>query len=244
MSDFTISYASPGRIQLAGRAAAWGGFYASPPAKNDAAMMMTSRNRFAFENGLLMDALAQLAAARSMYIASGMHPAWRQPSNSLMDIAPVVNPASPVKPAREHPANDRPNERKPELASPVTTAKPTAAKRVAGRSIEVVCNAEGIEDEIPRALQAHYSIAEIALLWNTGVDFVRDLFKNQPDVLRVLRPETSGKRSYCTMRISQSTLDRVYLECSSVVHPKSCASSRRARLGGSSPRANKNPASS
>jgi hypothetical protein len=206
--------------------------------------MAPSRNRFAFENGLLMDVLRQLAATRSMYIAPGMHPAWRRASNSLMDVAPGVNPTSQESPARQNPANDKPPECRPEVASPVTTAKPTAAKRVFGRSREVVRNTEGTEVEVPRALQAHYSIAEIAALWNTGVDFVRDLFKNQPDVLRVLRPETSGKRSYCTMRISQSTLDRVYLECCSVIGSKSCASSRRARLVGSSRKANKNPASS
>jgi hypothetical protein len=84
-----------------------------------------------------------------MYIATGMHPAWLQPSNCLIDIAPVVNPASPVEPARQHPENDKPYERKPELASPVTTAKPTAAKRVAGRSREVVRNMEETEDEVP-----------------------------------------------------------------------------------------------
>jgi hypothetical protein len=61
MSGFTIFSESPGKLWFAGRAdAAWGGFYASP-AKNEVAMMMPGRDGFAFENGLLMDALVQLA---------------------------------------------------------------------------------------------------------------------------------------------------------------------------------------
>jgi len=56
----------------------------------------------------------------------------------------------------------------------------------------------------------HYSVAEIAAMWNLSVDAVRKLFSNEPGVLVLAGPKRRGKRGYTTLRIPQSVLERVY----------------------------------
>lgn len=56
----------------------------------------------------------------------------------------------------------------------------------------------------------HYTVAEIALLWNLSKDAVRRIFHNEPGVLVLRGRGLSRKRSYSTMRIPQSVLERVH----------------------------------
>jgi len=182
-----------------------------PPAKGDVAMMAPTRSRFAFENGLLMDVLSQLAAARSMYITPGMHPAWRRPSNgSPIVITPVVDPASPVTPAREHPANDKPQECKPEMPPPVTTAKAITADQTTRRMRNAVPNVEArsADENLPTAVKAHYSVIELAALWGWSRSTITRQFANEPGVLRLDNSGT-GKRKYVSLSIPASVADRV-----------------------------------
>lgn len=59
--------------------------------------------------------------------------------------------------------------------------------------------------------ERHYSPAEIAELWNLSVDCVRKIFESEPEVLVIGKPQSQrGKRSYTTLRIPQSVLDRVH----------------------------------
>jgi len=63
-------------------------------------------------------------------------------------------------------------------------------------------------------LERHFSVAEIALIWNLGKDSVRRIFQNEPGVL-VLGARSSGrKRRYGTLRIPQSVLERVHRQYS------------------------------
>jgi hypothetical protein len=58
--------------------------------------------------------------------------------------------------------------------------------------------------------ERHYSVGEIAAMWNLGVDAVRKLFRNEPGVLALGSVKRRGKRPYVTLRIPQSVLERVY----------------------------------
>jgi hypothetical protein len=58
-----------------------------------------------------------------------------------------------------------------------------------------------------RVLERHYSVAEVATLWGISVDFVRDIFKHEPDVLAL---ERTGSKKYVTLRIPETVLVRVH----------------------------------
>jgi hypothetical protein len=56
----------------------------------------------------------------------------------------------------------------------------------------------------------HYSVAEVAQLWNISEDSVRRLFEHEPDVMVMgSRPPGSG-RTYRTLRIPEPVLERVH----------------------------------
>jgi hypothetical protein len=55
----------------------------------------------------------------------------------------------------------------------------------------------------------HYTVAELAEAWNVSVDFVRDLFRDESDVVRWVR-KRPGKRRYVVMRIPAIVAARVY----------------------------------
>jgi hypothetical protein len=58
-----------------------------------------------------------------------------------------------------------------------------------------------------RPFEKHYTPAEVAKLWGISVDFARDLFKNEPDVLAL---ERTGSKRYVTLRIPEAVLVRVH----------------------------------
>ena len=58
--------------------------------------------------------------------------------------------------------------------------------------------------------ERHYTVAEIAALWNLSVDAVRKLFRDEPGVLVLSKVKHSGRRGYVTLRIPQSVLERIY----------------------------------
>ena len=61
----------------------------------------------------------------------------------------------------------------------------------------------------PIFAERHYSVAEIAGLWNLSADAVRKLFQDEPGVL-VLGGQSAHKRRYTTLRIPESVLKRVH----------------------------------
>jgi hypothetical protein len=75
-----------------------------------------------------------------------------------------------------------------------------------------------ISDE-PRSeglcLEHHFSIEEIAELWNLSKDAVRKIFRDVPGVLVIgANNPQRGKRRYTTLRIPQSVLEKVHLQYS------------------------------
>ena len=66
------------------------------------------------------------------------------------------------------------------------------------------------------ALERHYSVGEVAQLWNLSVRTVKKMFWNEPGILRWGNEETRFKRSYITIRIPESALQRVHRQLKQV----------------------------
>ena len=60
------------------------------------------------------------------------------------------------------------------------------------------------------ALERHYTVAEIAALWELSEDCIRAIFRHAPGVLKLARPERRNKRGYTSLRIPESVLQRTH----------------------------------
>jgi hypothetical protein len=60
------------------------------------------------------------------------------------------------------------------------------------------------------SLEKHYTVAEIADLWNWSRQTVVRIFENEPGVLRYGREESRYKRSYFSLRVPESVLKRIH----------------------------------
>ena len=60
------------------------------------------------------------------------------------------------------------------------------------------------------ATERHYSVFEVAELWNVSTETVRRLFHNEPGVLIFGSAETKYKRKRETMRIPARVVERVH----------------------------------
>jgi hypothetical protein len=56
---------------------------------------------------------------------------------------------------------------------------------------------------------SHYSVQELAKLWGLGVDKIRELFEDEPGVIKLQNPATRKKRAYTTLRIPETVAARV-----------------------------------
>jgi hypothetical protein len=63
--------------------------------------------------------------------------------------------------------------------------------------------------------ERHYSVAEIAEMWNLSTDKVRELFENEPGVLVIGERSPRHKRRYVTLRVPQTVLEMVHVRLSS-----------------------------
>ena len=64
--------------------------------------------------------------------------------------------------------------------------------------------------------ERHYTVAEIAILWQLSADLVRRLFINEPGVLVIGDEASPGTRRYRTLRIPESVVKRVHRKLSNV----------------------------
>ena len=55
----------------------------------------------------------------------------------------------------------------------------------------------------------HYTVQELAASWGLGTDKIRELFENEPGVIKLRNPPKKGKRAYTTLRIPESVAARV-----------------------------------
>lgn len=77
---------------------------------------------------------------------------------------------------------------------------------------KLVAFADGTAPETtPDFAERHYSIAEIARLWNFSEKSVRRIFEDEPDVIVLGDLKSTGrKRRYVTLRIPERVAARVY----------------------------------
>ena len=64
--------------------------------------------------------------------------------------------------------------------------------------------------------ERHFSVAEVASLWNLSPDAIRDLFHDEPGVLVLGEQGSRHARRYTTLRIPESVLQRVHRRLSRV----------------------------
>ena len=81
------------------------------------------------------------------------------------------------------------------------------------------------------ANERHDPIVETAERWGISVDLARDTFRDEPGVLKFVRPGTRVKRSYCTLRVPESVLARVYARLTSRPWSESSKTPRAIRPG-------------
>lgn len=60
------------------------------------------------------------------------------------------------------------------------------------------------------AFEKHFSVQELAALWNLSEMTIRRMFAGEPGVVAWGRNETRSKRAYKTLRIPESVAQRVY----------------------------------
>ena len=58
--------------------------------------------------------------------------------------------------------------------------------------------------------ERHYTVPELAAIWNMSTDTVRRRFRNEPGVLIISNPR-KGTRVFETLRIPESVAERVYI---------------------------------
>src|SRR5579883_1478056 len=58
--------------------------------------------------------------------------------------------------------------------------------------------------------ERHYSVPELAELWNLSQKTIRRMFENEPGVLQWGSEETRSKRSYVTLRIPETVVLRLH----------------------------------
>ncbi len=63
---------------------------------------------------------------------------------------------------------------------------------------------------LARFQERHYTVAEIAKIWNLSRDVVRKLFENEPGVFVIGNDGSRSKRGYHTLRIPESVAERVH----------------------------------
>jgi hypothetical protein len=62
------------------------------------------------------------------------------------------------------------------------------------------------------ALEKHYTVLELADLWQLSPDSIRALFHDTPGVLRIVRPERRNKRGYTSLRIPETVAQKRHAE--------------------------------
>jgi len=60
------------------------------------------------------------------------------------------------------------------------------------------------------AFERHYCVSEVAELWGLSERTIRRIFNNEPGVFKWESGETRSKRSYRTLRIPESVVQRVH----------------------------------
>jgi hypothetical protein len=58
--------------------------------------------------------------------------------------------------------------------------------------------------------EKHYAPADLAKAWGVSAETVRQIFREEPGVLKIGKPGTKTKRGYFTLRIPEEVAERVH----------------------------------
>ena len=58
--------------------------------------------------------------------------------------------------------------------------------------------------------ERHYSPSDLAKAWGVSAETVRQIFREEPGVLKIGKPGTKTKRGYFTLRIPEEVAERVH----------------------------------
>jgi hypothetical protein len=96
-------------------------------------------------------------------------------------------------------------------------AKIRCFRSALGNLLKLESKLDGTEQASPAFAVRHYSVAEIAAIWNLSDEAVRGIFANEPGVLVLgdLKPR-GRKRHYTTLRIPEFVVERVHRRLSRV----------------------------
>ena len=66
--------------------------------------------------------------------------------------------------------------------------------------------------DVPEFAVRHYSVGELAGMWNLSENKVREMFQHEPGVMAIgePRPKFGRRRGKVTLRIPEPVADRVY----------------------------------
>jgi hypothetical protein len=64
--------------------------------------------------------------------------------------------------------------------------------------------------------ERHYEPNELAELWGVSAETIRNVFREEPGVLRIAHPNGSKKRKYVLMRVPESVAQRVHKRLAAV----------------------------
>ena len=85
-------------------------------------------------------------------------------------------------------------------------------QKISSPTVPVVIPADAGRRYPLSALEKHYSIPEIAELWQLSPDTVRELFRDAPGVIKIGSPETRHKRGYITLRVPENVVLKVHAQ--------------------------------
>lgn len=60
------------------------------------------------------------------------------------------------------------------------------------------------------AIEKHYSVQELAEIWNLSEDTIRRLFRDEPGVIKINATPGRRKRGYVLLRLPESVVMRVH----------------------------------
>jgi hypothetical protein len=58
--------------------------------------------------------------------------------------------------------------------------------------------------------EKHFTPSELAEAWNLSVETIRNLFRDEPDVLKIANASSRQKRGYTSLRIPKQVVERVH----------------------------------
>jgi hypothetical protein len=58
--------------------------------------------------------------------------------------------------------------------------------------------------------ERHFSPSDLAKAWGVSAETVRQIFREEPGVLKIGKPGTKTKRGYFTLRIPEEVAERVH----------------------------------